>query len=176
MLALKTAGVLLLSIPLLLLGLVAGTGLLLIDVKPSEGPRIVIPVPLFLARAAMGFAPREAIELDVPELAEYARVASRLLAELEKCDDAVLVEVEDGKDSVRIEKLGDEIAVEVQSGEEEVSLHLPLAAASAVLESYDGTHLHASGLLDALSASSSFTGTDLLHVKSEEEEVRIRVW
>jgi hypothetical protein len=176
MLALKTAGIALLSIPLLLLGLVASTGLLVVEVKTADGPRLVIPVPLFLARAAIGFAPQDAIEVEVPELAEYAEVASRLLAELEQCDDAVLVEVEDGKDRVLIEKLGDEIAIEVTSDDEEVSVHLPLAAAAAVLESYDGGRLHAAGLLDALSASSSFTGTDLVHVKNGEEEVRIRAW
>jgi hypothetical protein len=176
MLALKTAGILLLSIPLLLLGLVASTGLVVVEVKPSDGPHLVIPVPLLLARVALGFAPQHAREVDVPELAEYADVASRLLAELEKCEDAVLVEVEDGRDRVLIEKVGNELAIEVTSDDEEVSVHLPLDGASALLESFEGGHLHTSGLLDALSASSSFTGTDLVHVKSNDEEVRIRVW
>jgi hypothetical protein len=162
MLALKTAGILLLSIPLLLLGLVASTGLVVVEVKPSDGPHLVIPVPLLLARVALGFAPRQAREVDVPELAEYT--------------DAVLVEVEDGRDRVLIEKVGNELAIEVTSDDEEVSVHLPLDGASALLESFEGGHLHTSGLLDALSASSSFTGTDLVHVKSNDEEVRIRVW
>jgi len=59
MFLLKTAAVVLLSIPLLLLGLVASSGLVVVDVKTSDGPRIVVPVPLFLARAALGFAPEE---------------------------------------------------------------------------------------------------------------------
>jgi len=176
MFVLKTAAVALLSIPLLLLGLVASTGLVVVDVKPSDGPRIVVPVPLFLAHAALGFAPQEAIEVDVPELGEYSDIAARLVAELRDCPDGVLVEVDDGGDHVLIEKVGDDVAIEVTSDHEEVSVRIPLAAASEVLESYDGRRLRVAGVLDALSSSSSLSGTDLVHVRSDDEEVRIWVW
>ncbi len=176
MFVLKTAAVALLSIPLLLLALVAGTGLVVVDVKPSDGPRIVIPVPLFLAHAALGFAPQEAIEVDVPELGEYSDIAARLVSELRDCPDGVLVEVDDGGDHVLIEKVGDEIAIEVSSDREEVSVRIPLAAASEILGSYEGGRLRVGGVLDALSSSSSLSGTNLVHVRSEDEEVRIWVW
>ena len=176
MFALKTAAVVLLSIPLLLLGLVASTGLVVVDVKTSDGPRIVVPVPLFLARAALGFAPEEATEVEIPELGEYSEIASRLLAELSDCPDGILVEVDDRNDHVLIEKIGDEIAIEVSSDDEEVSVRIPLAAAAEVLESYEGGRLRVAGVLDALSSSSSLSGTDLVHVKSENEEVKIWVW
>jgi len=176
MFVLKTAAVAMLSIPLLLLGLVAGTGLVVVDVKPSDGPRIVIPVPLFLAHAALGIAPQEAIEVDVPELGEYSDIAARLVAELRDCPDGVLVEVDDGGDHVLIEKVGDDIAIEVTSDHEDVSVRIPLAAASEILDSYDGGRLRVGGVLDALSSSSSLSGTDLVHVRSDDEEVRIWVW
>jgi len=176
MFVLKTAAVVLLSIPLLLLGLVASSGLVVVDVKPSDGPRIVVPVPLFLAHAALSFAPQEATEVEVPELGEYSEIAGRLVAELRDCDDAVLVEVDDRDDHVLIEKIGDEIAIEVSSDDEEVSVRIPLAAAAEVLESYDGGRLRVAGVLDALSSSSSLSGTDLVHVRSENEEVKIWVW
>ncbi len=176
MFLLKTAAVVLLSIPLLLLGLVASTGLLVVDVKPSDGPRIVVPVPLFLAHAALGFAPEEAKEVEVPELDDYHEIARRLVAELRYAADGVLVEVDDRDDHVWIEKTGDEIAIEVKSDDEEVSVRIPLAAAAEVLESYEGGRLHVEGVLHALSSSSSFAGTDLVHVKSEGEEVKIWVW
>jgi len=175
MFALKTAAAVLLSIPLLLLGLVASTGLVVVDVKTSDGPRIVVPVPLFLARAALGFAPEEATKVEIPELSEYSEIASRLVAELSDCPDGILVEVDDGSDHVLIEKIGDEIAIEVSSDDEEVSVRIPLAAVAKVLESYDGDRLQVAGVLDALS-SSSLSGTDLVHVKSENEEVKIWVW
>jgi hypothetical protein len=177
MFVLKSAAVVLLSIPLLLLGLVASSGLVVVDVKPEDGPRIVVPVPLFLAHAALGFAPQEAREVEVPEFGEYAEVASRLVSELRDCEDGVLVEVDDASDHVLIEKVGDEIAIEVTSDDEEVSVRIPLAAAAKVLESYDGGRLHVAGVLDALTSSSSFlSGTDLVHVKSAEEEVKVWVW
>ena len=176
MFLLKTAAVVLLSIPLLLLGLVASSGLVVVDVKTSDGPRIVVPVPLFLAHAALGFAPQEAREVEIPELGEYPEIASRLVAELRDCADGILVEVDDGDDHVLIEKVGDEIAIEVSSDDEEVSVRIPLAAASEILDSYDGSRLRVAGILDALSSSSSLSGTDLVHVRSENEEVKIWVW
>jgi hypothetical protein len=176
MFLLKTAAVALLSIPVLLLGLVASTGLVVVDVKPSDGPRIVVPVPLLLAHAALRFAPDEATEVEVPELGEYSGIARRLVSELRDCPDAILVEVDDGGDHVLIEKLGDEIAIEVTGDREEVSVRIPLAAASEVLDSYDGRRLRVAGVLDALSSSSSLSGTDLVHVRSDEEEVRVWVW
>lgn len=176
MFALKAAAVILISIPLLLLGLVASTGLVVVDVKPSDGPRIVLPVPLFLARTALGFAPEEAREVEVPELSQYSEVAGRLLAELRETADGVLVEVDDGDDHVLIEKIGDEIAIEVTGRDKEVSVRIPLGAASEILEGYDGKRLRVEGVLDALSSSSSLSGTDLVHVRSDDEEVKIWVW
>ncbi len=176
MFLLKTAAVVLLSIPLLLLGLVASSGLVVVDVKPSDGPRIVVPVPLFLAHAVLGLAPQEARDVEIPELGEYSEIASRIVAELRDCDDAVLVEVDEGDDHVLIEKIGDEIAIEVTSDDEEVSVRIPLAAASEILDSYDGSRLRAAGILDALSSSSSLSGTDVVHVRSENQEVKIWVW
>jgi hypothetical protein len=177
MFVLKTAAVVLLSIPLLLLGLVASTGLVVVDVKTSDGPRIVVPVPLFLAHAALGFAPEEATEVEVPELGEYSEIAGRLVAEIRDCPDGILVEVDDGGDHVLIEKVGDEMVIDVSSSDdEEVSVRVPLAAAAEILESYDGGRLRVAGVLDALSSTSSLSGTDLVHVKSDREEVKIWVW
>ena len=176
MFALKTAAVVLLSIPLLLFGLVAGTGLVVVDVKTEDGPRIVVPFPLLLARAALGFAPEAATRIEIPELSEYSDIASRLVAELRDCGDGVLVEVEDGTEHVLIEKVGDEIAIDVDSDREEVSVRIPLAAAAGILDGYEGGRLKVAEVLDALSSSGSLSGTDLVHVPSDEEEVRIWVW
>ncbi len=173
---LKTAAVVLVSIPLLLLGLVASTGLVIVDVKTDDGPRIVVPVPLFLARAALGFAPHEAREVEIPELGEYSEIAGRLLAELRDAEDGILVEVDDRDDHVIIEKIGDEIAIDVSSDDEEVSVRIPLEAAAEILDSCRGGRVRVEGVLEALSSSASLSGTDLVHVKSDDEEVKIWVW
>ncbi len=176
MLFLKTAAVVLVSIPLLLLGLVASTGLMIVDVKTEGGPHLVIPVPLVLAHAALGFAPEEAREVEVPELGEYSDVAGRLLAELRDAADGILVEVDDRNDHVLIEKIADEIAIDVSSDDEEVTIRIPLAAAASILESCQGGRVRVAGVLDALSSYSSLSGTDLVHVKSDDEEVKIWLW
>lgn len=170
---LKMAAVTVLSIPLVLAGVVASTGLVVVDVKSADGPRIVLPVPLVVARTALSFAPEEARLVEVPELSEYSELCSRLLSELRNAPDGVLVEVHDGNDHVRIEKFGDELSVEVESDDDDVSVHVPFEVASRVLESYDGNRLETSEVLAALSSASR---TDLVHVKSGEEEVKIWIW
>ncbi|MGH9319468.1 MAG: hypothetical protein ACRD21_13015 [Vicinamibacteria bacterium] len=173
---LKTAALILLSIPLLLAGLIASTGIIVVDVKTADGPHIIVPVPMLLARTALGFVPREATHIEIPELSEYSDVASRLVAELRESGDGILIEVDDRNDHVVIEKIGDEIAIEVSTDDEEVSIHVPLAAASELLEGYDGETFQLAGALSALSSGASLTGTNLVHVKSDEEEVKIWVW
>ena len=76
---LKTGAIVLLAIPLTLAGLVASSSCLIVDVKQKDGPRILIPVPLFVARAALGFAPDEAKWVEVPELTEYADFAGKVI-------------------------------------------------------------------------------------------------
>ena len=50
---LKAAAVVLLSIPILLTGVLLSSSCVVVDVKQAEGPRIIVPVPLFAARAAL---------------------------------------------------------------------------------------------------------------------------
>lgn len=170
---LKTAFALLLAIPLFLAGVVAGTGCLVVDVRTDGGPRIVVPVPLLLARAALAFAPGEAARVEVPELAEHHELALRVLDELRDAPDGVLVEVEDGTDHVWIEKRDDRIEIDVHGDDEEVSVSLPLEAAIRALESYDGEVLEISSVLAALARTAR---TDLVHVKTGDEEVRVWLW
>lgn len=169
----KTAAIVLLAIPLTLAGLVASSSCLIVDVKQSDGPRIVVPVPLFVARAALGFAPEEAKWVDVPELAEYSELAARVIEELRNAPDGVLIEVEDGNERVLIEKVGDEIAVEVEGDDEDVSVHLPLSVAAEVFDSHEGGRLEVGKMLDALA---SVSRSDLVHVRTRDEEVKVWIW
>jgi hypothetical protein len=170
---LKTAAIVVLSIPVLIAGLVASTGCLVVDVKTADGPHIIVPVPLVLARTALHFAPRQATHVEVPELAEYAGVGAKLVAELRNAPDGVLVEVEDGSDHVVVEKVGDQIEVEVHGDDDDVSVRLPLAVAARVFESYDGRTLEVADVFGALSSVSS---QNLVHVRSGDDEVKVWIW
>ena len=170
---LKMAALVALSIPLLLIGAVLGSSWCIVDVNQADGPHILVPVPLSLARAALAFAPDEAKHVEIPELAEYSDVAEQIIDELADAPDGVLVEVHDGNDHVRIAKVDDELEIEVETDDEDVSIRVPLDFVTDVLDSYDGEELDTR---DVLSALSSVSRTDLVHVRTEDEEVRVWIW
>ena len=161
------------SIPVVLAALLLSSSCVVVDVKQADGPRIIVPVPLFVARAALTFAPEEAKHVSVPELAEYRDVAEKILRELRNAPDGVLVEVRGDGEHVLIEKVGDDLEVDVHGDEEEVSVTVPLTLVLDILDSYDGEELESS---DVLAALSSVSRKDLVHVKTQEEEVRIWIW
>lgn len=171
---LKTAALVLLSVPVLIVGALASSGCLVVDVKPSDGPRLIVPVPLFVARAALSFAPEEAAHVSLPEeVSEYSELALQIVDELRDAPDAVLVEVDDHPDHVLIEKIGNDLAIEVTSDDEEVSVRVPLEMAAELVESCHGGEVEVSRLLRALS---SVSRTELVHVRSNDEEVKVWVW
>ena len=170
---LKTTALVVLSIPLMLIGLCLSSSCVVVDVRPADGPRVIVPVPLFVARAALAFAPHEATHIDVSEIAEYFDVAEKIVDELLDATDGVLVEVHDGGDHVLIAKVGDEIEIDVDGEEEEVSVRLPLTLVADILESYDGEELETREVLAALSTVSR---TNLVHVRTADEEVKVWIW
>ena len=170
---LKIAAIALLSVPLLLAGACLSSSFVVVDVRTSDGPRIIVPVPLFVARAALAFAPFEATHVEIPELDDYVDVAEQIIDELLDAPDGVLVEVHDGGEHVLIAKVGDEIEIDVDGEDEEVSLRFPLTMVAEILESYNGEELETRDVLEALS---SVSRTKLVHVRTEDEEVKIYVW
>ena len=50
-------GAALAAVPLAMAGVVAGTGVVVVDVRSSDGPHIVVPVPLILAETAGHLVP-----------------------------------------------------------------------------------------------------------------------
>ena len=170
---LKLIGVAFLSLALFAGALVAGSSCVVVDVKTADGLRIIVPVPLAAARAAMAFAPDEARRVTVPELAEYTELATRIVEELRASGDGVLVEVDSGSEHVVVEKVGDELVIDAATGEEDVSVRLPLEAVTGVLASYDGRDIDVGRALGALSALSN---GDLIHVETADEEVEVWIW
>ena len=170
---LKAAAIVVLSIPLLVVGVCLSSSCVVVDVRPADGPRIIVPVPLFVARAALVLAPHEVTHLEIPELDDYADVAEQIVDELLDAPDGVLVEVHERGEHVLIAKVGDEIEVEVDGDQEQISLRVPLTFVADILASYDGEHLQTREVLEALSTISR---TDLVHVRTADEEVKVWIW
>ncbi len=170
---LKTAALVLASIPVVLAAMLLSSSCVVVDIKQADGPRIIVPVPLFVARAALAFAPAEARHVSIPELAEYRDVAEQILSELLDAPDGILVEVRHGGEHVLIEKVGDRLEIDVDGDDEEVSVTVPITLVLDILDSYDGEELSSASVLAALS---SVSRTKLVHVKTKDEEVRVWIW
>ncbi len=163
-------------LPALLLGGAAvNTSVLMVDVDTADGPHIVLPVPLPLARAGLAFAPDEARRVEVPELAEHLPHARRVVETLRDAPDAVIVDVEDGEEHVSVVKEGDVLRVRVVDGERTTAdVRLPLGSADAVLRAYDveTRSFETSELVAALGAA---PGGDLVRVLDGADEVSVRI-
>lgn len=158
-------------------GVVANSSIIIVNV--DEGPggtSIMVPVPLALVQIALAFAPDEIKRIEVPEVAEYLPYLDRFVTALEPVPDALLVEVEDTGDHVRVSKEGDLIKVSVrEDGDERVDVSIPLSMLRGILNAYDtqGGYFRTSRLVGALRAAPS---GDLVHVVDGSDEVRVRMW
>jgi hypothetical protein len=170
---LKIAALATVSVPLLAIGALAGSSWLVVDVRPEEGPRIVVPAPLFVARCALAFAPPEVRSIEIPDVKEYSELAEEVLADLHEAPDGLLVEINDSKAQVQIEKRGAELLVEIESDDEDVSMHLPIQLAIEILEGMEGERVE---LRNVLASISRAPHTELLHLLTDEEEVKVWIW
>lgn len=163
-------------LPMLMVGgVVMNSSIMLVNVD-TDDVRVVVPVPLSLVQVALAFAPDDAKYVRIPEIAEYLPAFDRIVEELRAMPDALLVEVQDDGDHVKIFKRGDVLRVEVDEGHDEmVRVSLPLAALAAMVDAYDAETqaIRTSGLVGALKAAPS---GELVHVIDSDEEVRIRMW
>lgn len=124
-------GLLLMGSGFLLAASIVQTGLVTVKVHESgpDGTRLYIPVPAALVHAGMSVLP-ELIEEDVWEevrtdLGDWAPVAAEALRAVEDAPDAVLVDIENGRESVRIEKDGRSLEIRVRDGKDSFEISLP---------------------------------------------------
>jgi len=169
----KLAAIILL--PLALAGAALGSATwIVVDVKEGDGPRIVVPVPLFAVEVAASLVPEQRTRVSLPQ--EAARVlpaAARICRELREAPDGVLVEVEDRDETVLISKVEDDLQIKVRGPRETVDVTLPLDAVEEIIESFDGKTLQASDVLAALRRVSR---TDLVRVEDGKDRVRVWIW
>jgi hypothetical protein len=164
------------ALPVAVVATIASTtSYMVVDVQEGgpEGMHIVVPVPLFLAQAAVSLAPADQTQIDIPELREYAPIAHEILAALADAPDGELVRVEDRDERVLISKVGNELQVRVDNPSEQVSLNVPLDLVIEVLRDAEDGELYAGDVIAALRGVSS---SDLVEVHDGDEHVKVWIW
>lgn len=94
-----------------------------------EGAHVFVPVPaalidVGLAIAAIAMPPEERARMR-EEVAPYQPTIAALARELERCPDAVLVEVDTDGQHVRVTKRGGTFLIDVETDEESVAVAVP---------------------------------------------------
>jgi hypothetical protein len=166
-----------LGAPLAMLATVASLGVVVVDVREGgpDGHRVVVPVPLVFAQAALALAPMAAPvdKLRVPDEAlEHMGLAREVLEALAAAPDGELVRVEEREEQVVITKEGRFLKVHVTGKRENVSVNIPLQLALQALPGEDG-RLRTTALAAALGG---VRFTDLVEVQDGDDHVRVWVW
>lgn len=167
-----------LAVPLALVATVASLGVMVVDVREGgpDGHRIVVPVPLVLAQAAVAVAPAFAEkDLRVPdaEVLRHVDVARGVLEALADGPDGELVRVEEPDEQVLVTKEGRSLHVRVHGKKgEDVSVNVPLRVALNALPDAEGRI----STLDLAGALGTVRFTDLVEVHDGNDHVRVWVW
>lgn len=166
-----------LGVPAALLATVASLGVVVVDVREGgpEGQRIVVPLPLVLAQAAVAVAPAVAgEELRIPdrEALQHLGLARGVVEALAKSPDGELVRVEERDEQVVITKHGGTLQIRVRGASEAVSVNVPMRLALQALPDERG-NIRTAALAAALG---SVRFADLVEVQDGDDHVRISVW
>lgn len=140
----------------------------------SEGFKIAVPAPVFLADIALQVGEAYA---DLPELPAEAReallMAPPLVAELAKAPDFELVRVEEPHLNVSVRKIGQMLDITVVDEEQDVHVQVPIHSLERAAGAFGDGHLRIgelSGLLRGVSR------TELVSVSMPDQDVRVWVW
>lgn len=131
-----TLAVLILGSGLLLAGTIAATGMVTVRVNEQgpEGTNLFVPVPaglLYVGLAALPhILPDEELAEIRTELGELGPAIAALGEALEDCPDAVLVDVQDHGESVKVIKSGRSLLIHVNDGRDQFRISVPAALVS----------------------------------------------
>lgn len=172
MLKMLVAGAL--AVPVAGAALVAGTGVVVVDVREKDGTHIVVPVPLVAARMAAGFVPTDKARVPIDsEAARHLPLARDLVQALAKGPDGELVRVEEEGTQVLISKVGDRLEIRVDDDGERVKVNAPFDLVLEAIPSDTG-QIEIGDLVGAL-ARARFT--DLVEVESKDgDHVKVSVF
>ncbi|MCI0419861.1 MAG: hypothetical protein L0387_17070 [Acidobacteria bacterium] len=158
---------------LLLVGYVVQAGIAIVHVKTPD-TRLWVPVPVALGHIAGNLIDMPLkMEKDFQEVWQYREAAADILQQLPGLPDADFVEVRSGREQVRIFKRDDFLFVQVEAPKEKVNIRLPIHTVERLVEVLSDPHASVGALLACLEWQSA---GDLVHVKTENEEIRISLW
>jgi hypothetical protein len=112
----------------------------------EDGTNISFAVPGAAVAAGLALAPhvvpgeelaemRADLDAELADLPpEWRETTSQLIAELADMPDAVLVEVDDHRDHVRVEKRGEHLVITVRSDDADVDVTVPIALMDRVAD------------------------------------------
>jgi hypothetical protein len=122
---------------------VMATGVVTVRVAEGgpDGTNLYLPVPAILIDLGFGVAeiavPRDELERMRDEVAPYAPMLRTVADELERCPDAVLVDVVTNTESVQVTKRGGTFLVEVDAEDAHVRVAFPARTMSRVARFLD---------------------------------------
>jgi hypothetical protein len=111
----------------------AGSILVSVDPKDPDDPAFSLRVPALVLQAALALVPDAAFRDCDRRLAAALPLALQACDVLERQEDAVLVEVVNTRENVRIAKEGGSLRIDILDGGDEVHLAVPIAALRAVV-------------------------------------------
>ncbi len=118
----------------------AGTVYVSVQEKGSDGFSISIPIPVNLASTALSFIPEDALEEIRAEIGPWMPVVEVVLAELARCPDGPLVEVENAHETVTIVKRGGKLVIDVDTRDETVHLSVPIRGVQKLVRQLGGSN------------------------------------
>lgn len=166
----------LLAVPLAMVGVVAGTGVAVVDVRDADGTHVVVPVPLLLAQVAATLTPAQATQRamrGMERARKFLPLAEEVVAAVAEAPDAELVSVDDGDEHVRIHKVGDEIQIRVTGRREKVSVNVPIDLVQKTLREVHHGKMYPEDFVGLLRQARM---TDLVDVVDGDDHVKISVW
>jgi hypothetical protein len=170
-------GLVLGSIPLALGAVVAGTGVMVVDVRDADGTHIVVPVPLLVPETAARFGPTQdaaaKVERGLSHARRYLPVAEEVLAAVAEGPDCELVSVDDRDEHVRIRKAGDVFEVHVESPGGNVDVNVPIDMARQLLRQARDGRLSPGDIVASLRQARL---TKLADVRDGGDHVTITIW
>lgn len=112
-------------------------GWIVVDVREARldgGDRIGVRVPAALVEAVVRCVPDKAFAEARGEAEQWAPVAQAACRELQRCPDAVLVDVSGAGETVLVAKQGGRLVIRVDSDGDMVHVDMPLGTVAAVLK------------------------------------------
>jgi hypothetical protein len=171
-------GAILASISVALGAVVAGTGVMVVDVKKADGTRVVVPVPLLLAQAAARFGPTQtaAAEVDrqLARVRPYLPVVEEVLVAVADSPDCELASVDQGDEHVRVHKVGDSLQIRVDNPRENTELHVPFELAQRALNEARDGRISPADLVGILRHSRLTQLADVYN--NGGDHVKIKIW